>query len=350
MKANRQTAKIFYMGTLILVLILVMSFTSNASSLPVNISRSLDQIAGKSANLIYIKTGNGRTGEITIGSGKFYTVDTAQNHLNRKNRESGKSVSVAINGGYFDAYSDSYKTFANIIQNGVQINGGVKKSIPTLGFTSTGEALIDRVGIETKVVLRNETKVVPWYINSWSDDPSAVMLFNSYMGKAIDIPATSAIVYIIGNMVEEVTNGTSKSLNQIPANTYVLVYNENAYNNAKKYGTDPKIGNSAEIITVIEPSQEKNKNKWTEIVNAVSAGPMILIDGKDVSEQNPEFIEVKQGPNYIALRSFAAIMNDGRLLLGTATASPKQLAAYLLSKGAVDAMSVRWRSIYHAIC
>ena len=112
------------------------------------------------------------------------------------------------------------------------------------------------------------------------------------------------------------------------------------HSNALKYFTNPKVGNAARVVNEAVPSQTQNQGKWNDLVTAVSAGPMILIGGKDVTAQNNDFTEEKQSPAYTSYRAFAAIMNDGRLLLGTATISPVNLAPYLLSIGAVDAMSL----------
>lgn len=330
--------KIFVFLTLIIMLFI--SFSTFSSGVSKNIMRDAPKIAGKSANLFYIQMGNGRTGEITIGSGKLYTVDKANNHIQRKNSEKGKTVSLAINGGYFDAYTNDFRTYAAIVQNGICINGGGSTSKPTLGFTSTGEALIDRVQIQSKVIIRNNVEITPWSVNTWYSDASAVMLFNSLLGKKIDIPKTSTLVYINNNIVSKIVSGTAVSLSQIPSDTVVLVYNQTAFQNASKYGNDPKPGNPAKVVTLKVPSQTQNQSKWNDIVTAVSAGPMILINGKDVTDENSDFTEAKQSPSYVSLRAFAAVLKDGRLVLGTATASPKQLVPYLISIGAVSAMSL----------
>lgn len=327
-------------SVIISLCILLLSFPVNTNALSPDISRETPKISGNSSNLIYIRMGNGRTGEITIGTGKFYTVDTAQNHISRKNAEMGKTVAAAVNGGYFDAYSNSLVTYAAIVQNGMLVNGGSYSNKPVLGFTSTGEALIDRVSTHAEVTLRNSVTAKPWSVNIWYNDPTAVMLFNSSLGKVLDIPATCTLVYICGNAVTKIISGTTTSLGPIPEGTSVLAYNQTALQHAKENGIDPKAGNSAIVKTVMTSSVAQNQNKWNSVVTAVSAGPMILLGGKDVSDQNSDFTEVKQSPTYVALRAFAAKMNDGRLLLGIATASIKQLAAYLLSIGAADAMSL----------
>jgi hypothetical protein len=323
-----------------LIIMLFVSFSSFSNGTSKNIVRESPKIAGKSSNLFYIEMGNGRTGEITIGSGKFYTVDKANSHIQRKISEKSKTVSIAINGGYFDAYTSDFRTYATIVQNGKCTNGGGSASKPTLGFTSTGEPLIDRVQIQSKVILRNTVEIVPWSVNTWYPDASAIILFNSLLGKKIDIPKTSTLVYIKNNVVSKIVSGTAASLNQIPSDTVVLVYNQTAFQNSSKYGNDPKPGNSAEVVSIKVPSQTQNQSKWDDIVTAVSAGPMIILNGKDVTDENSDFTEAKQSPTFVSHRSFAAILRDGRLVLGTVTASPKQLAPYLISIGAVSALSL----------
>lgn len=328
------------LSVVISICILLLSFPAHSNALSLDICRESPKIAGKSSNLIYIEMGKGRTGEITIGTGKFYTVDTAQNHISRKNAENGKTVAAAVNGGYFDAYSNGFTTYAAIVQNGILVNGGSYSNKPVLGFTPAGEALIDRVGIHSEVVIRSSAIAKPWAMNIWYNDPTAVMLFNSSLGKVLDIPDTCTLVYIQNNIVSRIITGTKTSLGPIPEGTVVLAYNQASYRHARENGLEPQAGNSAVLKTVMEPSIAENRSKWNSVVTAVSAGPMILLGGKDVSDQNSDFTEAKQSPTYVALRAFAAKMKDGRLLLGTATASVKQLAVYLLSIGAMDAMSL----------
>jgi len=56
---------------------------------------------------------------------------------------------------------------------------------------------------------------------------------------------------------------------------------------------------------------------------------------------NAEFEnDPKQAPGYSSARAFAAVMNDGRLVLGCANAPMSQIADYLQSKGAVNAISL----------
>lgn len=336
MKALKATGFIISLSILFSSLLFVPAFSEG---LP-DVTREIAQINDGTANLVYVKTGNGISGEITIGSGKFYTVDKAQNHISRKNAEQGKTVLAAVNGGYFDAYTTDYRTYATIVQNGILVNGGGSGSRPTLGFTSTGEALIDRAILQPQVLLRNSVPIGIWSVNTWYNDPNAIMLFNSFMGKAIDVPADSVVFTIKNDAIEKVTTGTTQRIEVIPADTVLFIYNSGAYANALKYFTDPKVGNSARVISKTVPSQAQNQNKWNDLVTAVSAGPMILIGGKDFTDQNADFTEEKQSPDYNLYRAFAAIMSDGRLLLGTATVSPVKLAPYLLSIGAVDAMSL----------
>jgi len=212
------------------------------------VTRETTQINGKSANLVYIKTGDGVSGEISIGSGKFYTVDKAQNHISRKNSEQGKTVLAAVNGGYFDAYINDYRTYATIVQNGIVVNGGGSGSRPTLGFTSTGEALIDRVKLQPQVLLRNSVRISVWAVNTWVNNKNGIMLFNSYMVKPINVPADSVVFTIKNDTID--------------------IYNSGAYSNALKYITDPKLGNAARIITDIVPSQTQNQNKWNDLITA----------------------------------------------------------------------------------
>lgn len=294
-------------------------------------------IGGSSAKLLYFEMGGGCTGEVTLPGGRLGRVQPAAQHVSQKNAEGGKTVVASINGGYFDSYSGSNRVYANVIQNGVVVNGGGET--PMLGFTDEGKPLIDRVKIESRIMFRGDVNAAPaaWSVNNYFTDPSAVTLFTPEQAQAVAVQADAHVVTIRNGAVESIAVGGTV---QAAAGTRVLVINRDYWKNMAQYYLEPKAGNAAQLETRYTPKRG-NAGAWERVVNGVGAGPLLLSGGANVVDQNSDFTDPKQQPDYVSSRSFAAVMNDGRLVLGSASsASMRQIAQALLERGAVDALAL----------
>lgn len=289
--------------------------------------------------MVYFEMGAGRTGEVTLANGRLFQTQAATSHVSAKAAEGGKTVAASINGGYFDAYSGGATVYATVIQSGEVVNGGGEK--PTLAFTADGTPLIDRVKIETKIAFRGEDSatVTAYSVNAYQPNNSwNVALITPVYGRALSVASGARIVTMQDSVVTKIqTGGTVPKLNW---GTTALVINQDAWNNMVKYFLEPQVGNPAIRETVYTP-QHDSASEWTNIVNGVGAGPLLLKDGVNVCDQNSDFTDPKQSPDYVSSRSFAAIMGDGRLVLGSASsASMRSIANYLKGLGAVDAMAL----------
>ncbi|MDO5141907.1 MAG: S-layer homology domain-containing protein [Eubacteriales bacterium] len=294
--------------------------------------------------MVYLEMGAGRTGEVTLAGGRLFRAQDALAHRAGKAAEPGKTVVASINGGYFDAYSSELTTYATVIDNGEVINGGGNK--PTLAFTGSGTPLIDRVKIESKVSFRDTgaggTTVTAYAVDRYDAGDRKngwmIALITPYHGRAIAVAPDARIVTMRNSEVTDIrVGGTVPAL---PWGTNVLIINSSAWNGLAQYTNEPQIGNAAIRSTVYTP-QTDAADKWTNVVNGVGAGPLLLKNGVDVCDQNTDFTDPKQRPDFVSARSFAAIMGDGRLVLGSArSASMRQIAAYLKGLGAVDAMAL----------
>ena len=289
--------------------------------------------------MVYLEMGAGRTGEVTLGNGRLFQTQSAAGHVSAKAAEGGKTVVASINGGYFDAYSGGATVYATVIQSGEVVNGGGEK--PTLAFTADGTPLIDRVKIETKIAFREEDSatVTAYAVNAYNANNAwASYLITPVYGRALSVASGARIITMQNSVVTNIqVGGTVPAL---PWGTTALVVNQSAWNNMVQYFLEPQVGNPAVRKTVYTP-QHDSAAEWTNIVNGVGAGPLLLKDGVNVCDQNSDFTDPKQQPDYVSSRSFAAIMGDGRLVLGSATsASMRSIANYLKGLGAVDAMAL----------
>ena len=289
--------------------------------------------------MVYLEMGAGRTGEVTLANGRLSQTQSAAGHVSAKAAEGGKTVVASINGGYFDAYSGGATVYATVIQSGEVVNGGGEK--PTLAFTADGTPLIDRVKIETKIAFREEDSatVTAYAVNDYNANNAwASYLITPVYGRALSVASGARIITMQNSVVTNIqVGGTVPALSW---GTTALVVNQSAWDNMVKYFLEPQVGNPAVRKTVYTP-QHDSAAEWTNIVNGVGAGPLLLKDGVNVCDQNSDFTDPKQQPDYVSSRSFAAIMGDGRLVLGSATsASMRSIANYLKGLGAVDAMAL----------
>ena len=289
--------------------------------------------------MVYLEMGAGRTGEVTLANGRLFQTQSAAGHVSAKAAEGGKTVVASINGGYFDAYSGGATVYATVIQSGEVVNGGGEK--PTLAFTADGTPLIDRVKIETKIAFREEDSatVTAYAVNDYNANNAwASYLITPVYGRALSVASGARIITMQNSVVTNIqVGGTVPALSW---GTTALVVNQSAWNNMVQYFLEPQVGNPAVRKTVYTP-QHDSAAEWTNIVNGVGAGPLLLKDGVNVCDQNSDFTDPKQQPDYVSSRSFAAIMGDGRLVLGSATsASMRSIANYLKGLGAVDAMAL----------
>jgi hypothetical protein len=118
------------------------------------------------------------------------------------------------------------------------------------------------------------------------------------------------------------------------------VYNSGIWANSIKFFYEPREGNYARVTAEYLPDRADTAPEWEKVTCAVGSGPWLLQGGKDVTSRNGDFSDPKLAINKAAARSFAAVMGDGRLLLGVATASFRAIADYLMSIGAKDALAL----------
>ncbi len=306
--------------------------------------------AGNTANvslpmggtMVLMEMGPGRTGEVTLANGRLFQAQAASGHVSAKTAEGGKAVVASVNGGYFDSYSGGNRLYATVIQNGEVVNGG--GHTPVLAFTAGGTPLIDRVKIESKVVFRNEgdaekSEVTAYAVNDYNASNSwGVYLITSKYGRALNVASGAQIVTMQDSTVISIASGGT--VPALSGATTALVINQDVWNNMTKYHTEPQVGNAAVAKIVYTPDHDA-ASKWTGVVNGIGAGPLLLKNGVDMCDQNPDFTDPKQGPDYSSSRSFVAIMGDGRLAVGSATnTTMRRIAQYLKEQGAVDAMAL----------
>ena len=317
------------------ILSLVLAFACLCSCAALAASNTArTSIGGKSAETVTIDMHAGVAAEVVLAQG---SVNKDQPVSEMLSAASAKGVPIAaVNGGFFNAYYaqgtelDGYgavaRCYASIVRDGMIINGGSEESAVYLGITSDGKALIDEVAV-TLYVCCNGKKLPTWGVNSYFPEPSSVLLFTPEAGYDLPVPANARVAKIVGGkVVEMLTSGTMVCT----PGTYYFVCGKELHD-----AYVPAVGDTVSFTT------EFSKSEWSSVTTAVSCGPWLLHAGKDAFAENskyPYLADQKVSETAVAARSFAAVLENGDLMLGACTASPRQIIDYLLSIGATDAM------------
>lgn len=283
---------------------------------------------------------------VTVGMGSSVSVDVgfAEGCVN-KDAKTADMVSAAaakgnliaaVNGGFFNAYYDKngvdgYGKVArcqvNVVKDGRAVNGcGLDERAVYLGFTSDGKALIDELVI-TQYITFGDSKWSSWGVNSWFEYSNAMMLFTPEAGYDLPLPSGAKASKIVNGVVTDVmSSGTMVCA----PNTYYFVCGADLVDRL------PAVG------TAVSFRLEFSNAAWNKVTTAVSCGPWLLHNGQDVLAENSKysyFEANKVGSDVKAARTFAAVLGNGDLMLGTcSSASPRQVMEYLQSLGATDAM------------
>ncbi|MCD8239555.1 MAG: phosphodiester glycosidase family protein [Clostridiales bacterium] len=295
-------------------------------------------VGGNSANIVYVDMVPGRVGEVGLANNSVVSDEAAGNIVSRQGNS--YHLLVSVNGGYFNSYysgsGDVYpdncpRIYSTVITNNELINGGGNTQLPTIGFTQDGEAIMDQVSFVPLVYVNGEESFSTWGVNSFFTDPSAIMHFTDEMTLTVPLTSESKMAVVTNGVVTEVCEGRSINLS---AGMDVLAFNPSAYK------APPSVGDKITFGTRRTPGRSEDQDTWNRVVNAVSVGPMLVNNGVNVSRDNPTFTETNQQPDTVTLKAFIGVMKDGRLILGTVTASNYTLAEYLVGIGAQGAMSL----------
>lgn len=290
------------------------------------------RIGGGNAVTVTLPMGESYTAEVVLAHNSVNQEDTAKSLLSNAEKY-GKPI-AAINGGLFNSaynraslegYGAVAHCYATIVQDGMLINRGKEDAAVFLGFTEDGKALIDEVGVRLYAQFDGK-ELLTQGVNSYIPEPDSVLLFTPEAGYDLPVPANAKAARIVNGKVSRyLTSGTMTC----EENTYYLVCGKNLYDRL------PNLGDSVSFRT------EFSKKEWASVKTALSGYPWLLRNGKDALDENVRlgyFTDARTIADAVALRSFAAILENGELMLGTCTASPRQLIQYLQSCHAKDAL------------
>lgn len=290
-------------------------------------------------SLVYVDM-TGRTGDVVIANGSVVEDSPASGMVS--------GAVAAINGGFFNSYySGAGNSFPGncpiiygaITKNGQIINAGGDNNV--IGFTYDGKVLIDRVKFQITAVVAGKANVSVYGVNKVYSDASGISLMTPELSLPFTAPAGSKVFTIQNNVVTGVVGAGTYT---VGAGTKLLVYNSGAVANAEQWDILPAVGDNIQFAYKYAPTRTADQNDWNNLKTAVAGGRMLVQNGVNVtsdSNYNAEFdSDPKQSNTGSAMRSFAAVMSDGRLVLGTGSGTFPQIANELIAKGAVNAISL----------
>lgn len=334
------------------VLALLLTAALCAAMLPLSASAAdsdvtvwSDKIGSGTASLVTIPMKSGRTGEISLANNSVVEQAGVQTLIDQKNNQANTRVVAAINGGFFNSYTSNrlwyYPDRCPQIMDAVVVNGKLVHTgrSSVLGFTPSGQAMVDWVSLGNEVRLGNGSVVQSGYgVNTYQTDPNAIMLFNDHLTLPVSIPSSSTMVFIENKKVTKITGGDYL---KVPKGTDVLVYNSAAAADYKSWGMFPEVGMAARMV--LTASGTSRDSTWAGVESALTGGPVLVKDGKNVvrdERNNVYYGDPKQKYDYVAGRSFVGVLPSGGLVMGTVTASFDQIADWMVSNGVKEGLAM----------
>lgn len=302
-----------------------------------------DTIGGKTAKIVSVEMTPGRTGVVSLANNSVVEAAPAKSIIDAESAK-GHTVVAAINGGFFNSYTkgtplypDSCPMIMNaVVKDGVLIHSG---NTATLGFTADGRAMVDWVTLIYQIKLGNGFTIGgDWGVNTYHTDPSAIMLFDEHLTLPVNVPESSTVFYIQNGQVTQVTAGGSI---QVPAGTHALVYNNAVYAEERGHNRIPAVGMSADIQ--LTASGTERDAAWAGVRDALVGGPLLVKNGVNVvdGQGNQGFYgDPKQRPDVVSARSFVGVTASGGLVMGTATASFRQIADWMVANGIQEGLAM----------
>lgn len=316
--------------------------TAPASAAGNGVTAWTDTIGGKSAKLVTVEMTPGRTGVVSLANNSIVEAAPAKSIIDAENGK-GHTVVAAINGGFFNSYTKGTPSFPSscpLIMNAVVKDGQLihTGNTATLGFTADGKAMVDWVTLRAMVTLSNGFTPGCWSVNTLETDPQGIMLFDEHLTLPVSIPSSSTMFYIENGRITRAVPGTTLT---VPAGVKVLVYNSDIINIERGHDRLPEVGMTAEVKIVA--SGTNRDAEWSKVKDALVGGPVLVKNGVNVVDNQGNqnyYADPKQKPDVVSSRAFVGITAAGGLVMGTATASFRQIADWMVSKGIQEGVAM----------
>lgn len=288
----------------------------------------------RSVNAIYIDLNDKSIRvETNYAKNKIGSTDDLKN-IAELSKDANTEVVAAINGSYFNAYTDMIP-FGTLISKGDYIRLGDTGS--TINFTADNTVNVDWLSIKIKGAINDDWDYTgnwyAWNFNSITDNSTAVEILTPAFGKTTGNINKTCIVVDNGKVTQIKTGGAS-----IPENGYVIVTSD-----AKIYKKF-KLGDKVDYIVQTFSKDSNGKLTpvdLTDIRSTIGAGPILLKNGVIYADGAKEgFKEAKVNVNR-SIRSMAGVTKNNTLIIATVpNVTVKELAQIAKTLGCVDAITL----------
>lgn len=238
-------------------------------------------------------------------------------------------AAAAVNGGFFQAYdsakpADSYHT---IISGGELVHLGNVGGV--LGWDAQGNARLERLSIKVggDVGPRGGARKFYAYRVNHSVSTSNYAGLLTHLGPPVERPLAPAILVENGKVTSKGFSGTLR-----PGQEALVFRGGEAYLADRFRVGDPV------VKTVTYGSGDDAF--WRSVETAIGCGPVLVRGGKaDVRPESEGFTEAKITRNS-GKRSFVGVDSRGDVVVGTTSATVRDLAAVALALDCREAMNL----------
>lgn len=244
------------------------------------------------------------------------------------------NADIAINGAFFDAYSDIPDPYGNLISNGLVEHIGNRGT--TIGFKWDGSVVMDSLRIGVSGHVEGSKRSSSWYVYFINHQPApggtTAALFTPKRGDKLGFAAQISII-VRNGIVTDIRKGEDSP---IPKDGCVLVFQGGEKGQAERFEIGSKV-----TYDVNFSDMEGRKLDWSQVHTAVGAGPRLVQNGVVSLHQTEEGFKDPKIITGGGARSGIAILKDGSILLAAVPgATMKQWAQIMVQLGAQQAMNL----------
>jgi exopolysaccharide biosynthesis protein len=240
---------------------------------------------------------------------------------------------AALNGGYFNAYSDK-QPLTVVRSSGEFAHNGSFGAV--FGMDLLNKAYFGRVypTIEggTKGSWSWPNNWAAWGINHYYDNADAITILTPAVRKQ-DLSGGKTVV-VRNGVVQSIVDGDA----QIPSDGYLVHYGPNVASSASVF----KVGEKA-AYKITYRDENGKAVKWEQVANMMGGGPLLVANGNVVVDPEAEhFTDPKQTSRSArSVRSFVGVNDSNRLVMGTVdNVSVYELADVVQELGLVGAVGM----------
>ncbi len=257
--------------------------------------------------------------KVVTGKGNVGSLDSLKNMANRH-----KAV-AAINGAFFDAYSNNAirNTVQTMISDGMPIN--LSDIGVVFGMNQEGKVRIDPLKIRIRGKVGNQS----WYAFRANNDPlskNLAQIFTPHWGSATGL----------AGMQVQVNNGAvrqvSRSSMTIPQGGYVLYFKGTEESMGSRFKFGDKVSMSIDYGT-------PQSAFWEEVTEGMGGGPTLLRSGKDVLDAEAEGFRDPKILTGSGARTLLGILPDGKVVLAVSAGPMTKMVTVMKGLGCSEAMN-----------